>query len=93
MTTNKDLKEQTVTISITEEDIQYAQGKCPVWSAFEAAFPDFKVKVLRSSVQIFPVRGNKGLYGKLPYEAVEFTHNWDYHLGVIPIVFSVVLKK
>ncbi len=93
MTTNKDLKDQLVTVLITREDIANANGKCPIWTWFEKAFPDFKVKVLRSSVQIFPSRGNRGLYGKLPYEAIEFTHAFDFKLKVNPIVFTVALTK
>lgn len=93
MTTNKDLKEQTITVSITEEGIRNAEGKCPIWDFFEKAFAGFTVKVLRSSVQIFPKRGNRGLYGKLPYEAIEFTHAFDFKLGVKPISFAVDLKR
>lgn len=93
MTTNKDLKEQTVRVSISQEEIDNAKGYCPIQRFFEKAFPNFKVKVLRSSVQIFPQRGNKGLYGKLPYEAVSFTHRFDFKFGVDVIMFSVDLRK
>ena len=92
MTTNKDLKEQIVTVGISQGDIDNAKGKCPIWTWFEQAFPQFKVKVLRSSVQILPQTGNKGLYGKFPYEAITFTHAFDFGLKCNPVCFNVDLR-
>lgn len=83
-----------VLVIINKEEIDNANGKCPVTSFFETAFPGFKVKVLRTSVQIFPKRGNKGLYGKLPYEAVDFLTNWDNKQNKADVcMFFVDLKK
>ena len=90
--TNKDLIPQTVNVSISREEIGNAQGKCPIWTKFEKMFPDFKVKVLRSSIQILPQCGNRGLYGKLPLEAIAFTHDFDFGLSVEFVNFSVDLK-
>lgn len=87
------LPDQTVLVSIAKEEIDNAQGKCPIVNFFEKTFPDCKVKVLRSSIQIFPRRGNQGLYGKLPWEVVEAITNKDNGIGYSALSFSVDLKN
>ena len=97
MTTNKDIKAKAgrYQIDITPDQIINGKGNdakcCPVYLAISAMFPEFTIKVLRTSVQIFPSRGNKGLYGKLPPEAIEFGYNLDHDIPVAPISFELVL--
>lgn len=99
MTTNKDIKAKVgrYQIDITPDQITNGKGNgakcCPIYLAISALFPDFTVKVLRTSVQIFPKKGNAGLYGKLPLEAIDFVYQLDHGQIVQPFTFELILVK
>lgn len=92
-TTNKDLWNGYTPISVRDEDIFTARndpkGKCPIFHAIHRVMPGFEVKVLRTTIQIFPKKGNHGMYGKMPWQVVDFGITWDSSEVVKPIRFDI----
>lgn len=92
-TTNKDLWEGLTRIVVRDEDIRIAKrdkgGKCPIWHAINRVMPGFTVKVNRTTIQLFPAKGNKGMYGRLPWQAVQRGEVWDFHFYMEPNSFDI----
>lgn len=98
--TNKDLWSGPTLISVREEDIQNARSirmtkapKDPIWFALNRVLPlQFNIKVLRSNIQILPMKGNKGMQGRMPWELAELVEDWEAFGDCIPGVFVVDFK-
>ena len=90
MTDNKDIKRAAgrYQVIVTADHLTKGNG---IYHAVAEMFPGFKVKVLRTSVQMFPDRGNKGLYGKMPPIAIEMGHRIDHSMPVMAFSFELVL--
>ena len=96
-TTNRDLWEGITRIVVRREDIhsailynQAGMNTCPIYHAIKRVLAcSFEIKVLRTTVQIFPFKGNKGMYGKLPKDAILFGEMWDADEIVKPFSFDV----
>ncbi len=87
---------QTITISVTTEDIQLGDrsdnSQCPIALAIKRARPGCGVRVGATSAEIFFPRKSVPVGYWLPPIATNFIRNFDHHLLVAPFNCKLIAR-